>query len=136
MENASKALIIAAAILIAIVLISLGVYVIGVGQDQIKNGGMSDIEITTFNQKFTRYDGHQKGSVIRTMVQEVMANNNSDQASEETRVQITGAVTLAADSNAQPTINIQNTRTYDVTFTYENGRVSIINVSLVNNTNP
>ena len=129
MENASKALIIAAAILIAIVLISLGVYVIGVGQDQIKNGGMSDIEITTFNQKFTR-------SVIRTMVQDVMANNNSDQASEETRVQITGAVTLAADSNAQPTINIQNTRTYDVTFTYENGRVSIINVSLVNNTNP
>ena len=43
MENASKALIIAAAILIAILLISVGVYVVGVAQEQINNSDISSI---------------------------------------------------------------------------------------------
>ena len=135
MENASKALIIAAAILIAIVLITLGVYVIGVGQDQIKNSGMSDIEITTFNQKFTKYMGTQKGSTIRTMVQEVMSNNNSDEASDETRVSInSGAesalVSLSNEENKEPSYSsaFKNTKTYYVDFDYTNGRVTNITV--------
>ena len=139
MENASKALIIAAAILIAIVLITLGVYVIGVGQDQIKNSGMSDIEITTFNQKFTKYIGTQKGSTIRTMVQEVMSNNNSDEASDETRVSINSGtanpalVSLANTENASPAYNtaFKNTKTYNVDFDYTNGRVTNIKVTII-----
>lgn len=136
MENASKALIIAAAILIAIVLITLGVYVIGVGQDQIKNSGMSDIEVTTFNQKFTKYQGTQKGSTIRSMVQEVMSHNNSDEASDETMVTINSGnnqsiVSLATTANAQPHYgtNFKNTKTYTVSFEYTNGRVSNIVVT-------
>ena len=137
MENASKALIIAAAILIAILLISIGVYVVGIANDQINNSGMSDIEITTFNQKFTKYQGNQKGSTIRTMIQEVMANNNSDEASDETRVSVNGnngnsnLVTLAAQENVSPQYgsNFRNTKTYYVDFEYTNGRVSNITVT-------
>lgn len=140
MENASKALIIAAAILIAIVLISLGVYVIGIGQDQIKNGGMSDIEISAFNQKFTKYQGTQKGSTIRTMVQDVMANNNSAEASDETRVSINGGtatlVGLANTEGASPAYgaNFKNTKTYNVDFIYTNGKVTDITVTEVTTT--
>lgn len=137
MENASKALLIAAAILIAIVLISLGVYVMGIGQDQIKSGGMSEIEITTFNQKFTKYTGKQKGSTIRTMVQEVMSNNNSDEASDETRVSVNSGednptlVSLKNTENASPSYGttFKNTKTYNVGFDYTNGRVTNIKVT-------
>ena len=36
MENATKALLIAAAVLIVIIIISLGVYVVGMGKDQMQ----------------------------------------------------------------------------------------------------
>jgi hypothetical protein len=88
MENASKALIIAGAILLAILLISLGIMIYNQAANAISNSGMSDAELTAFNQKFTKYEGKQKGSTIRTLVQEVMSNNNSAQASDETRVSI------------------------------------------------
>ena len=129
MENASKALIIAAAILIAILLISVGVYVVGVAQEQ-------------FNQKFTKYLGDQKGSAIRTMVQEVMAYNNSDQASDETMVSINvdngkltkkgndQLISLAASSDVQPSYGtgFKNTKTYTVSIQYNKGRVAVIDI--------
>ena len=53
MENATKALLIAAAILIAIVVITLGVFVLGKGSTLVKdNSDMSDVEISTYNSKF------------------------------------------------------------------------------------
>lgn len=144
MENASKALIIAAAILISILLISVGVYVVGIAQEQINNSDMSSIELETFNQKFTKYEGTQKGSAIRTLVQEVMAYNNSDQASDETMVSINVAnqkITLDADADAklitlnaskdvQPTYGstFKNTKTYTVKTLYKNGRVAVIEI--------
>lgn len=135
MENASKALIIAAAILIAIVLITVGVYIIGVGQDQIKNSGMSDIDKTAFNQKFLGYEGAQKGSVVRTIVNEVMAINNSSEASDESRVEITGVVKLEAEADKQPDYGtLKNTQTYNISFVYSNGRIKTINIQ--GSTNP
>lgn len=138
MENASKALIIAAAILIAIVLITVGVYIIGVGQDQIKNSGMSDIDKTAFNQKFLGYEGAQKGSVVRTIVNEVMAINNSSEASDESRVGVTGTagVVLEAQANQQPNWgNLRNTQTYYVRFGYLNGRINEIRINTNANDN-
>ena len=61
MENASKALIIAGAILLAILLISLGIMIFNQAQSAIDGSGMSDAELTAFNQKFTKYEGKQKG---------------------------------------------------------------------------
>lgn len=142
MENASKALIIAAAILISILLISVGVYVVGIAQEQINNSDMSSIELETFNQKFTKYQGSQKGSAIRTLVQEVMAYNNSDQASDETRVSINfkngnleakgtpALIQLEPDSDKQPIYgaNFKNTKTYTVSIQYNKGRVAVIDI--------
>ena len=145
MENASKALIIAGAILLAILLISLGIMIFNQAQSAIDGSGMSDAELTAFNQKFTKYEGKQKGSTIRSMVQEVMANNNSSEASDETRISINVAngaaagvstsgtadlVKLDAGSNAQPYFGptFKNTITYTVSFNYDKGRIVIIDV--------
>lgn len=144
MENASKALIIAAAILIAILLISVGVYIVGVATDQINNSDMTSIETTTFNQKFTKYEGSQKGSMIRSLVQEVMAYNSSKEASDETRVSINVAnqgvnvdgdasselISLSAGENVQPKYGtaFKNTKTYTVKILYKNNRVAVIEI--------
>ena len=84
MENASKALIIAGAILLAILLISLGIMIFNQAQDTVNNSGMSQAEITAFNNKFLKYEGTQKGSVVKSLVNEVISNNaNSSNATVE-----------------------------------------------------
>jgi len=132
MENASKALIIAGAILLSILLISLGILIFNQAQSAINSSGMSDAELTAFNQKFTKYEGSQKGSTIRSLAQEAMANNNSEQASEETVVALTGLVTLSGtvgSSDLAFNANFKNTATYKVTFTYNKGRITTINIA-------
>ena len=142
MENASKALIIAGAILLSILLISLGIMIFNQAQSAIDGSGMSDAQLQTFNSKFLKYEGKQKGSTIRSMVQEVIANNNSEEASDETMVTVnvnytddvttTGTdtiVKLDKGTNKQPTFgSLTNTKTYTVSFGYYNGRIAVINV--------
>ncbi len=127
MENASKALIIAGAILLAILLISLGIMIFTQAQGTIKGAGMSEAQVSAFNQKFTKYQGKQKGSTIRAMVQEVMANNNSEEASDETMVYISGpVVSLKTGANESPNFSkkFSNTEIYKVRYEYDKGRVS------------
>ena len=122
MENASKALIIAGAILLAILLISLGIMIFNQAQDTVNNSGMSQAEITAFNNKFLKYEGTQKGSVVKSLVNEVISNNaNSSNATVELKDQDNGNITT--------TSAILTDKTYDVTLSYENGRVKTIKCS-------
>ena len=101
MENASKALIIAGAILLSILLISLGIYIFQQANGVISGSGMTKAEISSFNQQFTKYEGTKTGSEVRALVQEVIANNSSEDASDETQIELTGIVTLKA-GDAKP----------------------------------
>ena len=78
MENASKALIIAGAILLSILLISLGIMIFNQAQDSIGNGGMSKAQVSTFNSNFTKYEGTKTGSDVKSLIQEVNASNIQD----------------------------------------------------------
>ena len=148
MENASKALIIAGAILLSILLISLGIVIFTQARDVVNGSGMTQSQLQQFNAKFLQYEGTRKGSEIRSMVQEVMINNNSSEASDETRVSINvvnpaanditldadakadSTVTLSADANQTPSYKsaFKNTKTYIVTPRYKNGRVVLLEV--------
>ncbi len=76
MENASKALIIAGAILLAILLISLGIMIFNQAQDTVNNSGMTQAEITAFNNKFLKYEGKgKKTSDIKMLANEVLVSN-------------------------------------------------------------
>lgn len=78
MENASKALIIAGAILLAILIISLGILIFGQAQDTVESVNMSEQEKLAFNNKFTPYVGENKrGTEIDTLIQAVRANNQA-----------------------------------------------------------
>lgn len=76
MENASKALIIAGAILISIVLITLGVVILGQGQEVVNSSNIDDTAIQSFNQKFTQYEGtNVTGSRVNALINAVTDNN-------------------------------------------------------------
>lgn len=81
MENASKALIIAGAILISILLISVGVLIMNSTGDTTKSveDSAGQIAIRTFNSNFTPYLGeNQSASQIRALVSAVNASNAKD----------------------------------------------------------
>lgn len=76
MENASKALIIAGAILLAIVIISLGLVVVNGTRNTINNTNLSEQEIQNFNSKFTSYEGSNiSGSNVNNLIQSVISSN-------------------------------------------------------------
>ena len=94
MENASKALIIAGAILLAILIISLGIVIYNQASGVVNSNSMSDVEITQFNSKFTQYQGKQSGNNVRTLIQDVISNNvTQDDASRQIQVYYTGGST-------------------------------------------
>ena len=78
MENASKALIIAGAILLAILIISLGILIYNQASSVVQDNAMSTVEIQQFNQQFTQYEGSSvRGSTVRALYQAVLSNNVS-----------------------------------------------------------
>ena len=113
MENASKALIIAGAILLAILLISLGILIFNQAQDTVNNSGMSQAEITAFNNKFLKYEGNrQKGSVVKSLINEVLASNSDSSLPD---------VTVSVDGEAKTsTSDIDTKKEYKVELEYEN----------------
>lgn len=87
MENASKALIIAGAILLAIAIIGIGMYVYNNAADAMSGTDMTDEQVRTYNQTFTNYSGTQRGANVKTMC-ETIANHNrtAEDASELVQV--------------------------------------------------
>lgn len=76
MENATKALLIAAAVLIAVLIISLGIVVYRMASQTIDSVNFSGQEITAFNDQFTQYQGqHRRGSEVNAMLNTVLASN-------------------------------------------------------------
>ena len=85
MENATKALIIAAAILIAIVLISLGVFVLGQGTTMVQeNSDMTATQVTAYNTEWETYLGNISGSKVKQLINTVEQHNN--QAEDDSKI--------------------------------------------------
>ena len=128
MENASKALIIAGAILLAILLISLGIMIFNQAQDTVTNSGMTEAELTSFNNKFLKYEGNQKGTMVKSMMQEVKSIDAN--ASDEHKI----TVNFQKDENSslsptKTTKDIDTKHTYYVVMGYEDsGRINTINI--------
>ena len=134
MENASKALIIAGAILLAILLISLGIMIFTQAQSTVNNSGMSQAEITSFNSQFSKYENNEiKGSLVKSLIQEVNTNNAQDESNEH-QITLTGVTTMTGKTNQYLTSGITNTKTYKVTITAyaTDGRISTIAVQDAN----
>ena len=79
MENASKALIIAGAILLAILIIGLGIFIYRQAANTVSDTGMDQLAIQQFNGQFTQYDSKTvSGGSARALYDTVVNNNNTD----------------------------------------------------------
>lgn len=134
MENASKALIIAGAILLSILIISLGILIFSQAQDTINSVNMSEQEIMAFNNKFTPYEGKNiRGSQVNALVQAVVTNNQSAADNGETPtkgITIDGAVEVDPDpTKNKGVIKVKSGTFYIVDFQYKNSLVNSINIT-------
>ena len=124
MENASKALIIAGAILISILLITIGIVLINSGRDVVDTGtaGMNSQQIQTFNAQFTPYEGTKKGSEIRGLWNAVASSNGAYKDSGH-------EVDITPDKLTDLS-GFSSMKNYTVTLNYDdNGYINTINVA-------
>ena len=121
MENATKALIIAAAILIAIVLISLGVFVLGQGTTMVKeNSDMTGTQVAAYNNEFEAYFGTKvSGSKVKSLVTAINQHNRNAE-DDSKKISLTGnPTTLFSGSNdGSYATNSTSTGTFKVGGTY------------------
>ena len=81
MENATKALLIAAAVLVAILIISLGLVIFNMASETVNNNSsLSAQEIQAFNDQFTQYEGDNvRGTRVNSLLKTALNNNITQQ---------------------------------------------------------
>ena len=123
MENASKALIIAGAVLIAILLIAFGMIMINAAQTPIDEAtsGIGGQGVQAFNRQFDIYAGQRvSGSNVKSLLSAINSNNVASSHiiavtfTPKTGTGISGATTGVAGQIA----NVINTKSYSVVFAY------------------
>ena len=83
MENASKALIIAGAILLSILIIALGIYVFNMAKGATNTNSLDELEISQFNQLFTTYDGKLMGNNVTSLMDKLVSNASTNKDSDD-----------------------------------------------------
>ena len=79
MENASKALLIAGAILLSILIIAIGMFIYNSAQSTVNNSltSMTTQEVDAFNNQFVSYEQEQSGSNVKALIGRLIANSNT-----------------------------------------------------------
>lgn len=143
MENATKALMIAGAVLIAIMIIGVGMMIFNSGNKTITDsiGRLNQIEVQTHNSQFTGYGGSQKGTTVKELLNNIIASNatNRDVHDEKLVGVLQGAdASTASDNdtgvNTDSEVNLISTKvingqTYEVTFGYTAGLITKIGIT-------
>lgn len=135
MENASKALIIAGAILLSILIIGLGMLIFNQAKEAISNTGMDEQKVKAYNAQFDDYMGaNVNGTKVRSLYDTVRNHNITNQEDTSLIVSINEANT-ASDLNAAKA-KIQAGKTYKVEVTddgYDSKTGYIINITVTEN---
>ena len=132
MENASKALIIAGAILIVVLLISIGIAVLNATsnlQSEV-NSGVESTEIQSFNEQFVKYTGRiVNASQVKSLLILIKANNSYYEFDSNTPVGTDKYVTTTGNVTSN---SLMANKTYKVSIeSYtSNGYVSTIKIEL------
>lgn len=128
MENASKALIIAGAILLAILLISLGIMVFTQAQETVNDTSLSQAEVTSFNSNYLKYEGKQSGTMVKSLFSDVIANNAKESNPDIAVTFATGS--LSSATSGISTSKIDTTKQYTVVLGYgSDGRVNSVTIT-------
>lgn len=128
MENATKALLIAAAILVAIIIISIGIAVVNKGQEAVSDADLSAAQADAFNAKFKVYEGTNVSTTdVRALLSTVFAHNQSERNGNF--VTVTGVTALAMSENSTSIPQVTGNSRYTVALGYSNGIVNQITLT-------
>lgn len=109
MENASKALIIAGAILLSILIIAIGMFIYNSAQSTVNDSmtSLSTQEIDAFNNQFVSYEGQQTGSNVKALIGRLIANAKTytEEPAKVPNVVIDKADSTGTVSNKTATMN-------------------------------
>ena len=101
MENASKALIIAGAILLAILIISLGIMVYRQASGVVDSNAMDEVAVSSFNEKFQQYVGDNiRGANVNALINTIVQNNLSNSDDTSKQVKLVGSGLSISGTNA------------------------------------
>lgn len=136
MENASKALIIAGAILLSILIISLGIMVYNNAKTTITNQNLDKEEVQVFNSEWETYVGDKRtANEVRVMIQAVKSHNGAETKADTLRfidvkksTSGADAISSAAANSTTPITNpndnidvpsLKNSTTYTIRTSYD-----------------
>lgn len=137
MENASKALIIAGSVILAVLIIVLGFYFFNIGSGSGKNINMSEYEIQAFNSKFLNYEGEVSGIQAKNLC-DLIESHNAAYTNEPTKQ--VAVAEIAQDAAATDSSKIGQGRsrksyireglTYKVTIGYDTSTGLVSNIGI------
>lgn len=134
MDNASKALIMAGAILIAVAIVGIGIYIFSAAN------GMTDdalnqidaLTVTSINSQLQQYEGTIRGREVKALLNTARSINKQNALPDSQQIM---ASLLGGKSAAIPddTSDITDNSRYKVTFTYggPGGYISLITITAV-----
>ena len=86
MENATKALLIAAAVLVAIIIISLTLGVVNQGREAMQGADMTEAEKEAYNSKFIAFEGtNVSTSDVNALLSAVLSHNQNQEEQQTGR---------------------------------------------------
>ena len=116
MENSTKALIIIGAVLLAILIIGLGIYVYNQGSNAVGDAGLDKLSVRQFNAKFETYLDRKMGAVLTKNLIDVVNKSNSTEKHQVTLEGLTKDDLIVG-------------KDYISTSTEENGYIKTITIS-------
>ena len=140
MENASKALIIAGAILLAILIIGLGMFVYTQASGVMDGIGMDSQAVSAYNAPFEEYVGTVSGAEAKALYGVIRDHNRANIDDYTRQVALTFGTTEFAEGATQdapsaavtlPANTIKNGTTYNVTFAVDpnSGYITACNIA-------
>lgn len=143
MENASKALIIAGAILLAILIIGLGMFIYNQAADTLDGAQLDGQKVDSYNREFLQYEGTKQGSQVKTLLNNIKAHNRkAEDASQviiatQEEYESNAKVSAPSEENKEDVkdgisdIKILSAKTYNITFAYDpdSGYVTAVGIT-------
>lgn len=96
---------------------------------EVVESDLSETEISAFNSRFIQYEGEQRGTTVKGLLQMVVTNNISAKDDNQ-KVEVTGVVTLTGDDTEVSLESINTGSTYIVEMNYnDEGRIISITIT-------
>ena len=140
MENASKALITAGAILLSVLFISLGIMVFNNAKSAVGGANLNKEELAAFNSQWETYTSKKQlsASELRTMFSAIIANNVTEKNNSVSRlIKVECAAGVLDASSAkidkvaieQMPASVSASKTFKVSASYSNGLITLLTIT-------